>query len=318
MPQDPSSGSTRDTEISTRLADLSLPPLSEPLPRPVTDAHTHADSTAEFAGLPVALNLAAADAVGVHRVVQIGCDVPSSRFAVDLAARDERVVAAVAIHPNDVARMTDEQLDEDLATIDQLAAAGEHVRAIGECGLDYFRTDPRTEDGLTGIERQKWAFRRHIEITKAHDLTLAIHGRRAEAKKAVAIAGDALTHAADILDESGWPQRVIWHCFSGDVDFARRCIDAGSWLSFAGNLSYPANQQLRDALQIVPRDRILVETDAPFLTPLPHRGESNAPYVMTHTVRFIAEQLGIELADCCALLDANASAAYGGSWGRDG
>lgn len=305
-------------EISTRLADLGFPSLPEPLPAAVTDAHTHMDTTTAYAALPADLNLASARAVGVHRMVQIGCDVPGSRWAVDLAAQEPRIIAAVAVHPNDVARSSDEQCATDLAAIEQLASAGDHVRAVGECGLDYFRTDPRTDAGLAGIERQKWAFRRHIEIANAHHLTLAIHARRAEAKKAVAIAGDALAHAADILDEVGWPQRVIWHCFSGDVEFAERCIAADSWLSFAGNVTYPANQQLRDALAIAPRDRILVETDAPFLTPLPHRGESNAPYVMAHTVRFIADQLGMDLAECCALLDANAAAAYGGDWGRDG
>ena len=282
----------------TVIERLGLPALPDALPRPTTDSHTHLDSTQEFSGLRVSDNIAAAAAVGVHRIVQIGCDLRSAQWSAQLAANNPQVVAAVAIHPNDSARMTDAQAEQAWRIIDSLAASGPHVRGVGETGLDYYRTRE-----AAGIARQQTMFARHIATAKAYDRTLVIHDR------------DAHADIADILDAEGWPERVVMHCFSGDAEFARRCLDHGAWISFAGNVTYKANRQLREALVVVPAERILVETDAPYLTPLPHRGKPNAPYLLVHTVRFIAEQLGWDLAEACERLDASATAAFGGSWG---
>lgn len=277
---------------------LGLPALPEPLPVPTVDAHTHLDSTQRYSKLRTSDNIALAASVGVNRIVQIGCDLESAQWSAQLAASNPNVVAAVSIHPNDAARMSDEQALQAWCTIDGIAASGPHIRAIGETGLDFFRTKD-----ADGIARQKMMFARHIDSAKRHGLALVIHDR------------DAHDEIIDVLDAEGWPERVIFHCFSGDADFARRALAHDAWLSFAGNVTYKANQQLRDALAIAPLDRVLAETDAPYLTPMPHRGKANAPYLLPHTVRFIAEQKGAELAEVCRQLAANAEEAFGGPWG---
>lgn len=278
-----------------------LPGLPEPLPRPVVDSHTHADSTAELSGLAPGLNLDLASQVGVTRVVQVGCDVASSEFAVELAARDPRVVASVAIHPNDAARAGND-LDRMLLRIDELAASGDHVRAIGETGLDHFRTRD-----AAGQELQVHSFGAHIEIAASHDKTLVIHDR------------DAHQQVLQVLDEVGVPDRLVMHCFSGDRSFAKQCLDRGAYLSFPGVVTFSSANDLRDALDVVPRDRLLVETDAPYLTPVPTRGKPNAPYLLPHTVRFIAKHWGADqqpdgLAELCDQLTQNTFAAFGGAW----
>ncbi|NLH68874.1 MAG: TatD family hydrolase [Brooklawnia sp.] len=277
---------------------LGLPGLPEPLPAPTTDAHTHMDSTQQYSGLRVVDSVELAAAVGVSRIVQIGCDLASAQWSAQLAATNPNIVAAVAIHPNDAARMTDDQALAAWQTIDGIAGAGPHVRGVGETGLDYYRT--RSPEG---IARQQLMFRRHIETAKRHDRALVIHDR------------DAHDDILAVLDSQGWPERVIFHCFSGDADFARRCLAHGAWLSFAGNVTYKANRDLREALALAPATRILAETDAPYLTPLPHRGKANAPYLIAHTVRFIAEHKGADLAEMCVQLARNAEDAFGGPWG---
>jgi TatD DNase family protein len=279
---------------------LGLPGLPEPLPAFVIDTHTHMDVTRDISGLSVEANLALAAAVGVSKCAQIGCDVESSRWAVVAAEAHPQVIACVAIHPNDAARMNDITLGEALEVIDTLAARGGKVRGVGETGLDYFRTG-----GAEGREREKVSFAAHIRMAIEHGLTLAIHDR------------DAHADILHVLDETGLPERIIMHCFSGDAAFAHECLDRGAWLSFPGVVTYKANQYLRDALAVAPLDKVLVETDAPFLTPNPERGRRNAPYLVPHTVRFMADQLGLDLANMCALLHANAEAAYGGPWGDD-
>ncbi len=278
---------------------LGLPPLPPALPVATVDAHTHLDSTQRYSGLRVSDSAALAAQVGVDRIVQIGCDLESAQWSAQLAAANPNIIAAVSIHPNDSARMSDDQLSAAWRSIDAIAGSGPHIRAVGETGLDYYRTRD-----AEGIARQQWMFRRHIESANSHDRTLVIHDREAH--------DDILR----VLDSEGWPDRVIFHCFSGDADFARRCLaHDGTWLSFAGNVTYKANRELRDALALAPVERILVETDAPYLTALPHRGKANAPYLLAHTVRFIAEHKGIELADACTRLARNAEDAYGGPWG---
>jgi TatD DNase family protein len=247
-------------------------------------------------------NLAAARAVGVDRVVQIGCDLDDSRWAVACAASRSDVIACVALHPNTAASLDDAELTRQLAAIDVLAAAGPCVRGIGETGLDYYRT--RDDEARA---RQRRSFAVHIEMAAARGLTLAIHDRDAHA--------DVLA----VLDEAAirgvTPPRVIMHCFSGDAEHARACLDRGAFLSFPGVVTFTNAPALREALAVVPADRLLVETDAPYLTPVPCRGRWNAPYLVPHTVRFIARHLGVDLAWLCDRLSANAQAAYGGAWG---
>ncbi|MCD9153810.1 TatD family hydrolase [Aeromicrobium duanguangcaii] len=274
------------------------PQAPEPLPRPVVDNHCHLDTRIRGGALiPVDEALDRAAAVGVTRTVQVGCDLESSRWAVEIARQQPSIVAAVAMHPNDAARS--DTLEDDLAEIDRLAA-DPVVRAVGETGLDYFRT------GAEGRPAQQYAFRRHIRIAKRHDRTLVIHDR------------DAHDDVLAVLDDEGVPDRVVMHCFSGDADFARRCLDRGAYLSFAGTVTFKNAEYLRDALRIAPRDRILVETDAPFLTPMPHRGEPNASFLIPHTVRFMAEVLDTDLADLCEAIDENTDRAFGGHWPERG
>lgn len=302
------------SDIAATLARLDLPELPKPLVSELIDAHTHLDTTQHYSMLRPVDALGAAAEVNVHRVVQIGCDVEGSQWAVRLASTHPQVIAAVAIHPNEAPGMGEKDFECAIATIDSLAGAGHHVRAVGETGLDYYRTDPTADGGVEAIERQKDNFRRHVEIAQRRGLTLAIHARRAESRKAKKF-GDALADVADILDELGWPERTIFHCFTGDPDFAQRALDAGAYLSFAGNVTYPANRHIYESMLLAPADRVLVETDAPFLTPIPERGKKNASYLVPHTLRFIAEAKGMSERGACEQFTANTVAAYGGEWG---
>jgi len=263
------------------------------LPSPVVDNHCHLDHPAGGSLIPLSEALDRAPAVGVTRIVQVGCDLESSRWAVAAATAEPSIVAAVAMHPNDAARS--QTLDADLAQIDELAA-DPHVRAVGETGLDYFRT------GQDGRPAQEVSFRAHIQIAKRHDRTLVIHDR------------DAHADVLRVLDDEGVPDRVVMHCFSGDAPFARECLARGAYLSFAGTVTFKNAENLREALAVTPLDRILVETDAPFLTPMPDRGKPNASFLIPNTVRFIAEQLNVELKSLCEAIDQNTDRAFGGRW----
>lgn len=239
----------------------------------------------------------------VSRIVQVGCDVESSRYAVELAERSPRVVASVAMHPNDAARRYlaggEEALEADLAAIEPLIASLV-VRAVGETGLDYYRTRD-----AAAREMQETSFRRHIGWVKAAGKALVVHDR------------DAHDDILRVLDDEGWPERVVMHCFSGDADFAQACVERGAWLSFPGVTTYPSAPNLREAALATPPDRLLVETDAPYLTPKPVRGRPNAPYLLPHTVRFLADLLDLDLAEFCDQITTNTFAAYGGKWGSD-
>ncbi|MFF7778554.1 TatD family hydrolase [Streptomyces tanashiensis] len=279
------------------------PPLPEPLLVEVADSHTHMDlqsGTVEEA-------LVKAAAVGVTTVVQVGCDVKGSQWAAETAAAHENVHAAVALHPNEAPRIVlgdpdgwsrqgaregggDDALDDALTEIDRLAALP-YVRGVGETGLDFFRTGPE------GIAAQERSFRAHIEIAKRHGKALVIHDREAHA--------DVLR----VLDEEGAPERTVFHCYSGDAAMAEICAAKGYYMSFAGNVTFKNAQPLRDALAIAPLELVLVETDAPFLTPAPFRGRPNAPYLIPVTVRAMAEVRGIgenELAGAIAVNTARA------------
>ena len=296
----PTAGPTRaraaTEERSGSRRDRERPPPPDPLPHPVVDNHCHLDiADGDWLGTDDAL--AAAAAVGVPRIVQIGCDLPGARWAVEAAARYDALVAGVALHPNEAPRHAAAgTLDEAFAEIEALAGAHADVRAVGETGLDHFRT------GEEGRAAQVESFRRHIDLAKRLDKTLVIHDR------------DAHEEVLRVLDDEGAPARWVMHCFSGDADLARRCLDRGAYLSFAGTVTFKNAQPLREALAVVPRDRLLVETDAPYLTPMPYRGRPNASYLVPLTVRAIAEVRGDDLAELCAAVDAATDAAFGGRW----
>ncbi|WP_433652812.1 TatD family hydrolase [Micromonospora zamorensis] len=275
-----------------------FPPAPEPLPRPVLDSHTHLDITVSEAGVPgggpsddpVGTAIALATKVGVDRLVQVGVDVASSRWGADTADRYPAVLATVALHPNEAPRLTD--LDEALRQIESLAAR-DRVRGIGETGMDFFRT------GDEGRAAQEHSFRAHIAIAKRYGKALVIHDR------------DAHADVLRILDDEGAPDRVVLHCFSGDADFARECVRRGYLLSFAGTVTFGSATALREAAALTPVDQILVETDAPYLTPTPHRGRPNASYLIPLTVRALAATTGSDLDELCAAISVTGDRAFG-------
>ena len=279
---------------------MSHPPAPEPLPAPVIDTHTHLNLHDRYLhgdDVPDAdalLELAAA--VGVTKVVQIGCDVGYARASVEMAWTRPDVVVGVSVHPNDAARIEVERgraaLDADLDEIAVLAL-DDVVRAVGETGLDYYRTGPELHAA------QQYAFRRHIALAKELGKALVIHDR------------DSHDDVIAVLEDEGAPETVVFHCFSGDAAMARVCAEHGWFMSFAGPVTYKANDGLREALAVVPDALLLVETDAPYLTPVPQRGKPNASYLMPHTVRFMAAQRGVDDAALCTLLYDNAQRAFG-------
>ena len=271
------------------------PPAPEPLPVPVMDNHTHLDFPDAGAAVSIKDALDAAAAVGVQGAVQVGCDLESSRFTVQAVEADPRLLGAVALHPNDApAYAARGELEAALAEIEALAAHP-RIRAIGETGLDFFRTQGE------GLAQQRYSFRRHIDIAKRLGLTLQIHDR------------DAHDDVVQVLCEEGAPERVVFHCFSGGEELARTCNAEGWYMSFAGTVTFKNAADVRAALAIAEPDRLLVETDAPFLTPHPHRGRPNASYMVPYTVRAMAELTASDLSVMCAALAENTVRAYG-SW----
>jgi len=264
-----------------------LPVADFSLPGPgAFDSHTHMDYAADdSADVNVGGLLDAARSAGISRVVNVGCDVLSSRWSVKTAQEYPEVYAAVAIHPNDVAAAEPDRAAV-LAEIESLVSEP-RVVAVGETGLDYYRdhSDP-------GLQRQ-W-FRAHIEIARRLGKPVMIHDREAH--------DDVLS----ILEEyAPWPPySVIFHCFSGDAALAARCAEAGYIMSFAGNVTFKNAQPLRDAAVVAPPELILAETDAPFLTPVPHRGKQNHPALTAYTIRYLAELKDLDLDGFCATLRA--------------
>lgn len=281
------------TYVKSRGTKAGYPAAPEALGVPVYDNHAHLEIASGDDPLSLSEQLDRAEAVGVIGVVQASGDIESSRWAVDAAASDSRVLAAVAIHPNDAPVYAEAgQLDHALAVIDELAAHP-RTRAIGETGLDFFRTEPERR------APQFESFEAHIALAKKHDLAMQIHDR------------DAHDAVLETLTRVGGPERTVFHCFSGDDTMAKICADAGYYLSFAGNVTFKNAQNLRDALHVTPLDRILVETDAPFLTPVPLRGRPNAPYLIPHTLRFMAAELEVHVDELAAQIAANTVAVYG-------
>ena len=330
--------------MAKRIRERGFPADPEPLPVPVVDNHTHLDHIAavlpatapegepsDYAWPPsVADHLARAAAAGVDRVVQVGCDLPSARWT-DMVLRPVRhegdarsghgthpglsglpgVVGALAIHPNEAtlhaginevgpdglvpepAEHHAVGLGDAIAEIADLAKSNDRIRAIGETGLDLFRTGPR------GEQAQRDSFRAHIALAKELGLALQIHDR------------DAHAQVIEVLLADGAPELTVFHCYSGDAEMARVCAENGWYLSFAGPVTFKANNHLRAALAVAPRELILLETDAPYLTPHPYRGQPNAPFAAAHTARVMAAELGEDLATLCAHIAANSERVYG-------
>jgi TatD DNase family protein len=280
--------------------DRSYPPLPDALGVPVYDDHTHLDPAIhrDEPGLEQIgwrEQLDRAEAVGVRGVLQVGVDVETSIWSAEHALHDPRMLAAVALHPNEAPELAASgELDRALETIANLAARP-RVRAIGETGLDFFRTSE------PGRAAQFQSFEAHIDIAKQHGLALQIHDR------------DAHSDVVSTLLRVGAPEKTVFHCFSGDAALARLAAEHGWYLSFAGTVTFKNAPALREALAVVPRELITVETDAPYLTPMPHRGRPNAPYLVPHTVRFMADELGMPVDELAAQIAANTVSVYG-SW----
>ena len=272
--------------------DLLPPPLPEPLNVKCVDAHAHIEIVTNTApGSPeVGRILEEARSVGIDRIVQVGYSAEQSKWCVEMAEHWPNVLAAVALHPNEAPVVKD--LEADLAIIEKLAQHPK-VRAIGETGLDYFRTKPDLQ------ERQRYSFRRHIALAKKLGKALVIHDR------------DAHRDVLGVLLEEGAPEKTVFHCFSGDAQMAEECVAAGYMLSFAGTLTFKNAPALREALKLVPSDQLLVETDSPFLAPMPHRGSLNTPAQIPTILRFMAEEREADLDELCAAISANSERIFG-------
>jgi TatD DNase family protein len=260
----------------------------------VVDNHTHLDLSRDSDEPPdVQAVIDAATAVGVPRMVQIGCDLPSARFTVEIINRFSALLGGVALHPNEAPRLHDRCETDSARREIELLAADPRVRVIGETGLDYFRT------GTEGVAAQQDSFRWHIDLAKRTGKALQVHDR------------DAHEDVLRILAEETAPPHTVLHCFSGDITMARECVERGYFLSFAGTVTFKNAKGLRDALAVTPLANLQVETDAPFLTPAPHRGAANAPYLVPLTVRAMATVLSTDVPSLCTALAANSERLYG-------
>jgi TatD DNase family protein len=270
------------------------PPAPDPLPISVVDNHTHLDMSRDGEDAPdIQAVIDAATAVGVPRMVQIGCDLPGARYTVEVIDRYAALLGGVALHPNEAPKLSGRsEIDSARREIERLCAHP-RVRVIGETGLDYFRTGPE------GVGAQQDSFRWHIDLAKRTGKTLQIHDREAH------------QDVMRILAEEGAPEHTVLHCFSGDMAMARECVERGYYLSFAGTVTFKNATGLRNALAVTPTGNLLVETDAPFLTPAPHRGATNAPYLVPLTVRAMAAVLSTDVPSLCTALAANSERLYG-------
>lgn len=267
------------------------PPAPEPL-APLIDAHTHLDSCGAVDAADVTAILDRAEAVGVTAAVTIADDMESARWAAQAAEWDPRVYAAVALHPTRA-----NVLDADART--ELERLAEHPRvvAVGETGMDLYW--PGKLEGCAEPADQREAFAWHIDLAKRTGKPLMIHNRDADAA------------VLDVLRAEGAPETVIFHCFSSGPEMARECVDAGWLLSLSGTVSFRNARELREAALLIPPDQLLVETDAPFLTPHPYRGAPNESYCLPYTVRALAEVVGRPAEVLALETSRNASRTYG-------
>ncbi|MGQ7297637.1 TatD family hydrolase [Quadrisphaera sp. KR29] len=274
------------------------PPVPEPLPLAegpgVVDDHTHLDHLDDAT---VERLLAAAAAAGVPRAVQIGCDAAARTWTDAAVRRWPQLLGGVAVHPNeapDLARAG--RLDAALAEVERLVTTNDRIRVVGETGLDTYRTD---WDDDAARRAQLDSFAAHVAIAKRTGRTLQIHDR------------DAHAEVLDVLEAEGAPERVVFHCFSGDAAMARRCADRGWYLSIAGTVTFKGNHALREAVRAVPPVLLQVETDAPYLTPVPHRGRPNGSHLVPLTVRAIASELRHDEEELVGILSQGSEYLYG-------
>lgn len=248
---------------------------------PWTDNHCHLHFR-EAGVEQVAEAVAAARSEGVARMITVGCDRDDSVAAIAVAAAHEGVYATVGVHPH-----------EAVGGIDGLEAllGDPSVVAVGECGLDYFYEHSSREAQLP-------VFADQIALAKAHDLALVIHAR------------DAWADTFDVLAAEGMPERTVFHCFTGGPDEARRCLDLGAMLSFSGIITFKTAEDLRAAAAICPLDRVLVETDAPYLAPVPHRGKPNRPALVPVVGAGLAAAMDVDLDELAAATWTNAARTY--------
>jgi TatD DNase family protein len=277
--------------------------LPEPLPWPVVDGHTHLDlARGGEETVPVEIAIDRAAQVNVTRMVQIGCSLPSARWTVTEAVRYPGVVGGVALHPTEAVELAEaagggragaRAVQEAFAEIERLA---EHprIRVIGETGLDYHWT-PEEPGRLV----QRESFARHIDLAKRTGKVLQIHDR------------DAHADVLDVLAAEGAPDRTVFHCFSGDVDMARFCARQGWYLSFAGTVTFANAEPLREAVRAVPAELVLVETDAPYLAPVPYRGRTNAAFLVPVIVRALGQLMEMDEETVCRRLETTAEELYG-------
>jgi TatD DNase family protein len=268
-------------------------PLPDPITSKTVDTHAHLEliHNSEANSPLIKQTLEEAASVGVDRVVQVGYSAEQSIWSVKCAeAFVGQVLAAVALHPNEAPVVDD--LEKDLAIIEGLASHP-RVRAIGETGLDFFRTEPALQ------EKQKYSFKRHIKMAKDHNKALVIHDR------------DSHQAVLDLLDQEGAPSNTILHCFSGDVAMAKECIAKKYYLSFAGTVTFKNAPELRQAAALVPLDQILVETDSPFLAPMPNRGSLNTPAQIPNTLRVLADVRGESVDYLADAISENAERIFG-------
>ncbi len=268
-------------------------PLPAALNVKTVDSHAHLEliHNSEPDSPKIREILDEAAAVGIDRVVQVGYSAEQSIWSVKCAESFVgQVVAAVALHPNEAPVVED--LENDLKIIEELAA-NPRVRAIGETGLDFFRTPEELRD------KQKYSFARHIKIAKQHNKALVIHDR------------DSHRDVLDLLIKEGAPEKTIFHCYSGDAQMAKECIANKYILSFAGTVTFKNAPELREAVVLVPIDQLLVETDSPFLAPMPNRGALNTPAQIPNTLRLMADLRGESVDYLAGAISENAERIFG-------
>ena len=263
-----------------------------PLAHPVVDTHCHMDVSFDDEQINPNVGQALANAarVGVTKVIQVGCDVTSSQWAAKTASEWDDVFATVALHPNAAAH--DPDLENSLAQIDKLASLPQ-VRGLGETGLDYFRTDKEK------AAAQHVSFRAHIDMAIKYGKPVIIHDR------------DAHDDVIYTLLNYGAPETVVFHCYSGDVQMAKICANNGWYMSFAGTVTFKNATNLHEAVKVVPDELLLVETDSPFLTPTPYRGQPNTSAHVALTVREISRLRGQSEEEICKLVFSNATRVFG-------
>lgn len=273
--------------------DRKLGPLPEPIKTKTVDSHAHLEliHNSEPDSPLIKQTLDQAASVGIDRVVQVGYSAEQSIWSVKCAESFVgQVLAAVALHPNEAPVVDD--LEKDLKTIEELAA-NPRVRAIGETGLDFFRTPEELRD------KQKYSFARHIKMAKDYNKALVIHDR------------DSHRAVLDLLIQEGAPDKTIFHCYSGDAEMAKECITNNYILSFAGTLTFKNAPELREAVVLVPVEQLLVETDSPFLAPMPNRGSLNTPAQIPNTLRVMADLRGESVDYLAGAISENAERIFG-------